>query len=401
MNLNDNINQELKAIEDRLKPPSVALIGRTGTGKSSLIKNIFGLNDDEIDANAGFPQTKYYKRYPDPYDPEVPIILYDSPGYEADKTSEFLEDTLQFIQKNSLDNAQSVDEQIHLVWYLIHAGLGRIENFDLNIIETALRSRIPVLIILSQCDTAKPKEIAALKEKLRPSLSEISKRLNLSSNMEPKIMEVAADPKEPDPPFGVSELTEESIKAIPKSYSEAFIRAQSVNLKAKRREASFIVATAAATCLGSAFIPIPGSTPASILTTQTTLLPSIARVYNLGRYFDKKVALGSMTFSGLIAIGGATIVDVASSFFSTLFPPLFIAGEFISGTTAATYIVTIGLAYTSTLEAISKDYLYTSTNQKEIEQFFGNRFSSEFKKYKDKVDREGDIKKIIELLKQR
>ncbi|NET57624.1 MAG: hypothetical protein F6K47_16120 [Symploca sp. SIO2E6] len=94
-------------------------------------------------------------------------------------------------------------------------------------------------------------------------------------------MEVAAAPINPDKVFGLRELTEVSIKAIPALYSEAFIRAQAINVKAKRKVAGAIVATSAGVCLTAAFVPVPGATPASILTTQTGLLTAIAKVYNI------------------------------------------------------------------------------------------------------------------------
>ncbi|NES89892.1 hypothetical protein, partial [Okeania sp. SIO2B9] len=221
-------------------------------------------------------------KYPNPYNPDIPIILYDSAGYEVSKTDDFLQETLGFLGEKSLSNTQSVDDSIHLVWYLIHAGLTRIEHFDLKVIETALSLKIPVIIVLSQCDIAKPKELSELKKRLSDSLAEIEQR----ANTQLKIMEVSADPIAGKTVSGLKELTEASIKAIPESYSQAFITAQAVNVKLKRTVAYSLVATAAGVCFGSAFIPIPGSTPLSIIATQPTLLASIAKVYNLDRFLN-------------------------------------------------------------------------------------------------------------------
>ena len=394
--MNNEIDQELKKIEERLKPPSIAVIGRTGAGKSSLIKAIFGLNDDEIKVDVGLPVTKCYRKYPNPYNPDIPIILYDSAGYEANKTDDFLEDTLKFLREKSLSNTQSVDDSIHLVWYLINAGLGRIEDFDLKVIETALSLKIPVIIVLSQCDIAKPKNLSELKKKLSNSFAKIERR----ANTQLKIMEVSADPIPGKIFSGLKELTETSIKAIPESYSQAFIRVQTVNVKIKRRVAYSIVAIAATVCFGSAFVPIPGSTPISIIGTQQTLLTSLAKVYNLNRFIDRGAATNSIAFADLLAIAGTTILDVATTVFSAIFPPLFIPGESITGVVAASYILAVGLAYISTLEAVSINYLDSNMNmnKEEITTFFKRRFSSELKRTQREVQQKSDIKMMKEFI---
>ncbi len=392
--MNNEIDQELKKIEERLKPPSIALIGRTGAGKSGLIKAIFGLNDNEIKVDVGLPVTKCYQRYPNPYNPDIPIILYDSPGYEASKTDDFLEDTLKFLREKSLSNTQSVDDSIHLVWYLIHAGLTRIEYFDKEVIQTALSLKIPIIIVLSQCDIAKQQELSKLKKKLSEVLADIEQ----TANTQLKIMEVSADPIPGKKVSGLEELTEASIKAIPESYSEAFIRAQAVNVKLKRRVAYSLVGTAAGICFGSAFVPIPGSTTVSIIATQPTLLASLAKVYNLDRLLDKGAATASIAFAGLLAIAGTTILEVATTVFSAISPGFFIAGESLAGGVAASYILAIGLAFTSTLEAISINYLNSNMNKEEITTFFKRKFSSELKKYQKEVQQKSDIKMMKEFI---
>lgn len=392
--MNNEMDQELKKIEERLKPPSIALIGRTGAGKSSLIKAIFGLDDDEIKVDVGLPVTKCYNKYPNPYNPDVPIILYDSPGYEASKTDDFLEDTLKFLGEKSLSNTKSVDDCIHLVWYLIHAGLARIEYFDKEVIQTALSLKIPIIIVLSQCDIAKPKELSGLRKKLSEVLADIEQ----TANTELRIMEVSAEPISGEEALGLEELTEESIKAIPESYSEAFIRAQAVNVKLKRRVCYSLVATAAGVCFGSAFVPIPTSTPISIIGTQPTLLASIAKIYNLDRYLNKGAATAALAFTGLLAIAGTTILDVATSVFSAIFPGLFVVGETVSGVVAASYMLVIGLAFTSTLEAMSISDLNKNPNREEITTFFKRKFSSELKRYKKEVEQKSTIKEIKEFM---
>ncbi|NET26328.1 hypothetical protein [Okeania sp. SIO1I7] len=391
--MNNETEQELKKIEEGLKPPSIALIGRTDTGKSRLITAFFGLDDDEIKVDAGSPETKYYKRYPSPYNPDIPIIFYYSPDYEASKASDFIDDTLKFLNDKSLSNAESADNSIHLVWYFIDAE-STIEYFDKKVIQEALKLKIPVIIVLIQSDIAISEELSKLKKKLSEVLDEIEEK----ENTRPKFMEVSLDPIPGKTISGLKELTEASKKAIPKSYSEAFIRVQAVNVKLKNKIAYSLVATAATVCFGSAFFPIPGSTPLSIIATQPTLLASLAKVYNLDRLLDKSVVAASLGFTALLAIAGTTIVDVGTSFLSTMFPPLFVPGESITGGVAASYILAVGLAYTFTLEALSIRNLNSNMNREDITIFFKGRFASELKRYQKEVEDRSTMKEIKELL---
>ncbi|MBH8555901.1 50S ribosome-binding GTPase [Nostocaceae cyanobacterium CENA357] len=382
--MKNEISQELQNIKDKLKPPSIAILGRCGAGKSSLIKAIFGLDDSQIGTGAGFPQTQYYKKYPYPDDESTPIILYDSPGYEADRTSEFLQDTTIFLKEKSLTNPDYIDEKIHLIWYLINAGSARIEYFDKSVIETVGVLGIPVIIVLSQCDRAKPKEIAALKAAIN--------ELKLPNAF--KILEVSADPND-GKPFGLKELVNDSIEMIPSIYSEAFIVSQTVNIKAKKKVAWKMVAAAATACFGSAYVPIPGSSPASVLISQTGLLAAISEVYNLRKYMDVKASLATFTTSTLLAVIGTSIIDFVSTALVVIFPPLFIAIETISATVAASYIVVVGLALISTFEKMSINYIQSKDNIEGIKDFFEKSFKENMKQFSSiNIKKQSDINDI-------
>ncbi|MUG94097.1 ATP-binding cassette domain-containing protein [Scytonema sp. UIC 10036] len=52
-NQEKKITEELKEKIKELESPNIAVLGRTGTGKSTLIKKIFGIEDEQD----GAPQT--------------------------------------------------------------------------------------------------------------------------------------------------------------------------------------------------------------------------------------------------------------------------------------------------------------------------------------------------------
>ena len=370
---NSGIIEELDRIKSKLKPPSIAVIGRTGSGKSSLIKAIFKLDDDQIKAGAGFPQTEFYKRYPNPYDKTIPILLYDSPGYEAHKTDNFLKDTISFLKEKATVESNSIDDKIHLVWHVIHAGLARFEYFDRTVIETVSSLGIPVVIVLNQCDTAKVQELAALKK----TISE----LKLPKKAVYDTIEVAADPLPMcGKPFGLDNLVKTSIEMIPEIYTDAFVVAQQVNIKDKKKVAWTYVVAAVGVCFASAYIPVPGSVPGSVLAVQTGLLTSISEVYNVRNYISTKINVTTFTLTTALSIVATGIVDVISTalFWIT---PLWVTSETINGAVAATYITVVGLAMIATLEALSLKFLQSEMNQEQINEFFKERFREELKRF--------------------
>ena len=77
-----------KEFEDQMtaiKKPNLAIVGGTGVGKSSLINRIFGKNAAK--AGVGAPITKGMNRIEDPSQ-SVPIVFYDTEGYETTSTNE-------------------------------------------------------------------------------------------------------------------------------------------------------------------------------------------------------------------------------------------------------------------------------------------------------------------------
>jgi predicted GTPase len=378
MSLTKQIQKKLQSIQDRIKAPCVVLIGRTGAGKSSTINAIFGNN--MAPASAVSPGTQYYNKYPDSpqyNNDQLPISIYDSPGYEAANTEDFVRDTINFLQSKSVGKREQKTGGIHLIWYFIHAGLARFEYFDSQIIVTAGDLGIPVIVVLSQCDIAKTRKISQLKKSL-------NKEVNFSSNLR-GIVEVAAAPIYGEP-FGLNELVSTTIAAIPDVCTEAFIIAQKVNIKAKRKVAWSLVSAAATVCLGSSFIPIPGTAPLSVLLSQTGLLAGLIKIYNFDSYLISEIVASTFTVTAVLTLIGISMMDLAdTSGIFLLFPPVFRSAEIIAGGAVATYIVAVCLACISTFETLIKFNSESNYNKYQIEKLFKEQFREQFKKYLNQV----------------
>lgn len=132
-----------------------------------------------------------------------------------------------------------------------------------------------------------------------------------------------------------------------------------------------------------------------MLAAQTGLLEAISSVYNVRKYIPSGVT--TFTVSTVITIVATGIVDFVSTSLMFTFPALFVVGEAVAGATAATYIIIVGLAMISTLEALAIKFLNSEMNKEEINQFFKQKFTEDLRRYSDiKVSSRSDIERIKE-----
>ncbi|NEO55561.1 MAG: GTPase domain-containing protein [Okeania sp. SIO3B5] len=352
---------EIKKVLDNLSAPNIAVIGLTGVGKSSLINKIFGNNIATTGAGRAIT-TEYTKYSPSAFDIDLPVSLYDSPGYEPGiEQGAFVKKTIDFLKYK---NRQGKEEQIHILWYLINASTARLTQADIDIIEKINHNHIPAIIVLSKCDIAQPAE----KEQVKKAIEE-----TMFSKVY-KIVEVAASPLTlPNgeyicEPFGMKELVNLTSELLPKTYSDALIVAQIVDIESKRKLAWKYIREASIACFGVGAIPIPLSSP-------TGAIGALGYMYN--RII---VAYGHTNRALLLAISGITLGGVRTvvtnallDVFSLTFPGI----SALTGGTAAVFTAASGIAFTKTCERLAIEKL--SDSEGEIKQKIREIFQEEFR----------------------
>ncbi len=357
--LEKSINEELKEQISKLNAPNIAIVGRTGVGKSTIINAVFGGNVAKV--GAGLPITQGFCRYPDESsDNGMPIVVYDSAGYEAGKEEEFVKDVLDFINQKQ---SAGIDKQIHLVWYVINASSARVELFEKGIIDQINEKGIPAIIILSQCDRAKPEEIDAIKAAIE----------KFDLNKVYDLIEVAASPlisrgKPICEEFGLTKLVDKTVELLPEMYTDAVIAMQVVDIRAKRKVVWKFISAAATTCFAVTASPVPGGT-AALIASQTGLCMAIASVYGYKEMGDFLISIGTVT--AFNAILSAAIGDLISMFIPTA-GPVVAAGS-------ASYVVVFGLTCTAVFEKLAQDKI--GKTKGEIEAYLRDSFRREFERY--------------------
>ncbi|MEM1169800.1 MAG: GTPase [Cyanobacteria bacterium P01_H01_bin.35] len=369
---------ELKKILDNLSAPNIAVIGLTGVGKSSLINAIFGSNI--ATTGAGRAITNQYTKYsPNAFDIDLPVNLYDSPGYEPGYEQEaFVKNTIDFLKEK---NRQGKEEQIHLIWYLISASAARLTQVDINILGEINHNHIPAIIVLSKCDIAQPIQKDQLKKAIETTgFSKVY-----------KIVEVAADPltlpngMQICEPFGMKELVDLTTDKLPdKIFKDAFIAAQIVDIESKRKLAWKYIRESSFACFGVGATPIPLTTPAATIGALSYMYNRIIAVYGHTNLSLLQAILG-ITLGGVVTL----VVSGAIDLFSWTIPGISI----LTGGSAALFTAASGIAFTKTCERLAIEKL-TGT-ETEIKQKIREVFQEEFKKLSTiRISTPNDLDKV-------
>ena len=121
---------------------NLAVFGKTGAGKSTLINAVFGR--EVAETGTGPPITtglNYYEH------PEGILGLFDSQGFETGHGGDAVLRGLEQIVNDS--RSQQVDRQIHAAWYVVRWSDRRFEDAQAAFVRK-LSTLVPVIFVLSQ-----------------------------------------------------------------------------------------------------------------------------------------------------------------------------------------------------------------------------------------------------------
>lgn len=306
--------------------PNIMLLGATGCGKSSLINLIFhkelALVNDASRGTNGF-ETYWGK------DHGMSVNLIDSRGYEMENGSEesffHYHDSIKEKMKESRKKAPL--EKIHIVWFCISVAGGRIQNYDIQILnllreDSELRSRVAVVLTKCDEDDDNGSEANRLKEIL---FNDVGRSL--------PVFEVSTDPNlkldlEKLMTWSANQLDDTDLK-------EAFVASQMISLKAKREASVARIGFYALAAAGIGASPIPISDAALLTPLQITMSTNIILIYGLENFASiSKALIGNIVISNLgkafaggllklipgigTVVGGAINAGVASLITSAL-----------------------------------------------------------------------------------
>lgn len=147
---------------------NIAVVGRTGVGKSELINYLFG--KEVAEAGVGKPITKRGFTRQDFELNGIPGTLFDSWGLEHGKSEQWLKDLNEEMRKRGTD--RPAEDWFHTIFFCIDACSYRVQDFEISIIKQFLDEKYRAVVIFTKSDLASNKKINALKDIIEKEISE-------------------------------------------------------------------------------------------------------------------------------------------------------------------------------------------------------------------------------------
>ncbi|MCU0540884.1 MAG: GTP-binding DUF697 domain-containing protein [Oscillatoriaceae cyanobacterium Prado104] len=338
--LDDLLNKSydaFKEAETNVGQCNVLVIGKTGVGKSTLINCVF--RQRLAETGVGRPVTHGIRQYTKP---NCPIAVYDTPGLElnAEQIKVIRLNVAKLIEDQRLLHPK---EHIHVIWYCINHGANRIEAVEENWLKEMQIMDVPVILVLTQTASKKP--------------SEFFKKLEHMNLPVSQIIPVMAEPEEIDEDYtvkahGLDRLVDATFQLLPEVAQKAFVKEQIANIALKADMAfKYVTAYVASSAIVGA-TPVPFADAPILVTVQTAMIANITVIFGLP--FDKGFI--SAMLSAISGAGGITAVgrNIVTNLIKMIPGAGTLVGGAISGATAATLTLALGLAYIEVLKTYMK-----------------------------------------------
>lgn len=322
----------LKKSEKEMGHTNIAIIGKTGVGKSTLINAVF--KNNVAKTGAGRPITQHCKMYSKE---GSWISILDTKGFELANYREILDEL-----KHEIENRKGADpsNHIHVAWFCINNNSNRIEQAEIDFINE-LSSSIPVVVILTQGE----------KKKDNTFLNEVKANTKNAR----QVVKLLAQPCVIDDdivikPYGLDILVEATCELVPETQRNAFIAAQKVDMVSKKRAARKAITAAVAAGTAACAIPLPFADSVALAPIEIGMLASISHIMGL----ETSKAFLSTLVSSAVGVIGATVGGRAIvTGLLKLIPGLgTLAGAAIGAATAGTMITAMGEAYIAAIVKI-------------------------------------------------
>lgn len=316
---------------------NLAVFGKTGVGKSTLVNAVFGR--DVARTGVGQPVTKglVYYRHPDGF-----LGLYDAEGFETGTSGNVI---LEGLRKLVSEHGQrAIDERIHAVWYLVRWSDRRFEQAQAGFVRALHDLGLPVIVVMTQVPT---RDGQVHPEALEFAAYIESMGLPLAPAGRVVLTNALVDSFTAAPVFGLQHLLDETYDVVPVAAERALTAAQVLDLGRKKKAVAGIVNQAAVLAAGIGATPIPFADAALLVPNQVAMIARITAAYGLPPSRTRALAIaGSVVLTGGATMAGKYAVTNLLKFV----PGGAIAGSAISATVAGALTKAVGMAWARVCE---------------------------------------------------
>ncbi|MGD7706769.1 YcjF family protein [Microlunatus sp. Y2014] len=344
---------------------NLAIFGKTGVGKSTLVNAIFG--EEIARTGIGEPVTKGSHLYRGTADN---LGVIDTQGLEVGRDDKQLMKELNEVVKTS--RKLPITEQIHVAWYCVRGMDRRFEASEADFIKRLDDLGIPVVLVMTQ--------VPLREGHFHPDAIELARQISAMElpivGGRPYLTNARADEFAGTPAHGLQELLDATFRVAPEAVRGALVAAQQIDSKRKQVEAQKHVVIAAGAAAAAAASPIPFSDAAMLVPIQLGMMARIAQIYKIK--FERAALLAVASTTAATQAGRATFTGLLK-----MVPGVgTAAGGVISAGVASTYTFAMGQAWAAVCQRVAAGR-YTSVNgaidNKAIQDLFMAEFANKVK----------------------
>jgi hypothetical protein len=331
---------------------NIMVCGKTGVGKTTLIKTIFG--EDIGQTGVGHSQTQGVNYYLSVKPDQQHVGFYDFEGMELDTS---LDQYIEFLDEHiSAKWDEPKDSNINLAWICVNAKLSRFEEGPICV-ELSKRG-IPYIIILTQTTLYEDGEYEP--EQLE-NLNKILQEPQAGKAV--GVIRVCSRTAETMPvEHGLEELLSVTVHAAPEAVRTSLIIGQRINSERKRHEAETVIRKNTALAFPAGAIPFVGDVALNGMIRNTSR--DLLRIYKvdvntadaLVPLMGKAILLGHGAVQDALKYGilklfekiGIKVAEATAKNIAKMIGPVVAV---VSGAQAALTYKFFGAALISTLDA--------------------------------------------------
>jgi uncharacterized protein (DUF697 family)/GTPase SAR1 family protein len=316
----ETFRQEFDRQSQSLGRFNLAIFGKTGVGKSTLINAIFG--EEVARTGIGEPVTRGSHLY---LDKVGHLGIVDTQGLEVGRDDKAIIADLDKAMKEM--RKLPLSEQLHVAWYCVRGMDRRFEDTEAEFIRRLDELGLPVVLVLTQVpmrDGRYHPDAVQLAEVI------MAKGLPIAGGR-PFLTNARYDDFTGQQPHGLKEVLDATFRVAPEGVEGALTAAQTIDQARKAQQAQRAIAVAATSAAAAAATPIPFADATLLVPIQLGMMAKIAQLYQIkferaalgggGGRGDRHQG-GRAAFTGLLKLipgagtvaGGAIGAAVASSF---------------------------------------------------------------------------------------
>jgi uncharacterized protein (DUF697 family) len=270
---------------------NLAIFGKTGVGKSTLLNAVFGRAVARTGIGRPVTQGSHLHVHH-----TGRLGIYDTQGLEVGRDTDRIVSELSAFLDHT--RAQPFAEQVHLAWYCVRATDRRFEAAEGVFIRRLADVGLPAILVMTQVPGRRDQHGQLF---VAPDALELAQQVAAMGlpihEGRPVLVNAVPDTFTGVEQHGLLDLLDATFRLSPHEAADALVAAQQVDPARKAAAAERAVNAAAAAAAAAGFTPIPFADAAILVPIQIGMMARIATIYDIPAERSTVASLAATTMS--------------------------------------------------------------------------------------------------------